>query len=491
MHRVATVLLVLSLLLISRPSFADGLNNTFLWGFNATMDHFPACSSVTMFVEALPSSQITDPLAVTVPPYTMYAFESGGTPRTQNIGSDPHNLTWVVDHSPGTQLMLIVLDSVNNTGGLPSQFFDVIDGSTDCLPTNPNPTSAPSISSNVTNGLETCQLWGLRISNGIQPYTVVLSALGADVVTIIAMQLGNSVLTYPNRASPGTQLIASVYDSTGTWGMSTKPVFTFGSSNTTCPGLETSQSNSSPAKSNNRVLKIVLGIIPAAIFILTFLAIGFWWRRHRRRQRIEQPQGTWDPQLDQNQDYTVSPYVANRPHVEREMETNGATATPYLRKSPLPRSTATYSETMTAIDSPESNEEQQTGGAYYASYTGTSPPSAAGSHSNIYFTGGTSDEEHYPLQRASKSLGGHSELSSSPHVVEPFQPGYLSPSLYLPPGASPPVTPGLDPNAIAPSRNPSIIIQHVDGGSGGVQEIPPPYADRSTSATDVESNERS
>lgn len=71
------------------------------------MDHLSACSNVTLFVEAMPTSQNDDPLTVTVPPYTMYAFEAGGTPNTQNIGSDPHNLTWVVNHSPGKHIPCI------------------------------------------------------------------------------------------------------------------------------------------------------------------------------------------------------------------------------------------------------------------------------------------------------------------------------------------------------------------------------------------------
>lgn len=65
------------------------------------MVNFPACSNVTLFVEAMPTSRTNSPLVVSTPPYTLYAFEPGGIPKAQNIGSDPSNLTWVVDHSPG------------------------------------------------------------------------------------------------------------------------------------------------------------------------------------------------------------------------------------------------------------------------------------------------------------------------------------------------------------------------------------------------------
>lgn len=73
----------------------------------------------------------------------MYAFEVGGYPTVQGIGSDPTNLTWIVDHLPGTfsqvvfemseselvfvgtTLMLSVLDSNNNTGGVDTTFYYV------------------------------------------------------------------------------------------------------------------------------------------------------------------------------------------------------------------------------------------------------------------------------------------------------------------------------------------------------------------------------
>lgn len=56
----------------------------------------------------------------------------------------------------------------------------------------------------------------------------------------------------------------------------------------------------------------------------------------------------------------------------------------------------------------------------------------------------------------------------------------------LPPGALPPLTPGSSgvaqhaiSSTLDPDVQPDIIIQHRDGGSGVVQELPPPYVDRS------------
>lgn len=236
------------------------------------------------------------------------------------------------------------------------------------------------------------------------------------------------------------------------------------------------------------MLKIVLGIVPAVIFILALLAINFWWRRHRRRQRIEpQQQGTWDSQAEP-QDYTVSQYPL--PNAERGRDVAAASATPYLRPSKVPLTPTSDPESMTAIGSPVSFEGHQTGDIHYPSHVGTASPSAYDSHSNLHFAGGTSEDEHFPLRTTSKSFEGRSEISSSPPTAATSRSGYLSPyPSRLPSGASPPVTPGLGLQTFEPSIRPSIVIQHVDGGSGEVQEIPPPYVDRSHSVTDLESNE--
>lgn len=74
----------------------------------------------------------------------MYSFEPGGIPHVQRIGSNPLSLSWTVDHLPGkpqlllslliinnnfgtgTKLLLVMLDSLNNTGGIPEKMYDVV-----------------------------------------------------------------------------------------------------------------------------------------------------------------------------------------------------------------------------------------------------------------------------------------------------------------------------------------------------------------------------
>ena len=49
-------------------------------------------------------------------------------------------------------------------------------------------------------------------------------------------------------------------------------------------------------------------------------------------------------------------------------------------------------------------------------------------------------------------------------------------SSQLPLGAAPPAAPTkLQEAMMTVDPQPSVIIQHLDGGAGGVQELPPPY----------------
>ncbi|KAI0075008.1 hypothetical protein K474DRAFT_1600548, partial [Panus rudis PR-1116 ss-1] len=165
---------------------------------------FAECQDVPIFVVPLNSST-TD---LGVPPYTLIAFEVGGSPTRQVIGSDPANLSWKVDHSAGSTLMLTIIDSKNNTGGIPSQLYNVESGSTQsCIPNKPDSSKLARLSSNVTDNLETCQMWGLTVEGGTKPYTIVLSALNSPVITTVPMGAQDDVFTYPNRADPNTQIM--------------------------------------------------------------------------------------------------------------------------------------------------------------------------------------------------------------------------------------------------------------------------------------------
>ena len=128
--------------------------------------------------------------------------------------------------------MLTMVDSNASTGGIPNNFFNVTStsssasrtwkrgtsllttllyaagGTNTCHPT-PNRATLASITPNVTDHLDTCQPWGLTISGGQKPYTVVISALNSPVITNVTMGPNDDVLTWPDRADPDGEVMGT------------------------------------------------------------------------------------------------------------------------------------------------------------------------------------------------------------------------------------------------------------------------------------------
>ncbi|KAI0804495.1 hypothetical protein BC629DRAFT_1180952 [Irpex lacteus] len=217
-------------------------NRTFQWKFggNFVASTFSECQTLPIIVEPL-NSTTTD---VGAAPYYLIAFEAGGIPSLSMIGSDPNNLTWENAHKRDSTLMLIVLDSNGNTGGVTPGLYNVTEGTeTNCLPTLSDdmlPPTIASITQNITDRIETCEPWGLTVSGGTKPYQIVLSALESPIITNVTMGANDDVFTYIDRADPGEQLMASVVDATGRWGVSTGLITPYGSKNTDCVGLVSS-----------------------------------------------------------------------------------------------------------------------------------------------------------------------------------------------------------------------------------------------------------
>jgi hypothetical protein len=73
-------------------------NHTFIWGFSnsGVGNTVETCDSVPIHIIPLNGS-------TGVPPYSILAFEVGGTVTNYtNAGSDPDNLNWVVGHQGST-----------------------------------------------------------------------------------------------------------------------------------------------------------------------------------------------------------------------------------------------------------------------------------------------------------------------------------------------------------------------------------------------------
>ncbi|KAK7679060.1 hypothetical protein QCA50_018004 [Cerrena zonata] len=287
------------------------LNPGFFWGFNGNSSptSFPSCSSVSISISLRPNSTI----GLGIPPFSMYSFEPGGIPHVQRIGSNPLSLSWTVDHLPGTKLLLVMLDSLNNTGGIPEKMYDVVSGSTACISQTSDPPSTFKLSSNVTDQLTTCEPWGLTATNGTPPYTIYITAVGSDTITVVKMGDADNTLIYPDRVEPNTSVFASIQDSLGIWGNSTQAVTTTGSSDPTCSGQESvstfqtppnqpnnnnqpnndgGKSTDGPKHSRSTVaIGVVVGVTVPLLIILGLV----YWRRHRRQAQKNQPRvGIWD-----------------------------------------------------------------------------------------------------------------------------------------------------------------------------------------------------
>ncbi|KAJ7590717.1 hypothetical protein C8J56DRAFT_933671 [Mycena floridula] len=229
-----SILLIVALFGVNAESV-----QTFTWAFtDATITNaLHTCASVAISVTNTATVQ-------GVAPYYMMAFEVGGQSRTTLLGQNISNLNWVVDHPVGSTLMLSVVDSKGDSGGIPAQVFSILAGeSVSCIPTVVN--TAFTLSANVTDTLSTCQPWGLRISGGKPPFSLVIISEDAPVVTNVTLGPADDVYTYINRASPNYQLLAAVSDVTGQWADATQGIMTTGSADTTCPGLSSSPGQSS------------------------------------------------------------------------------------------------------------------------------------------------------------------------------------------------------------------------------------------------------
>ncbi|GJE96422.1 hypothetical protein PsYK624_126190 [Phanerochaete sordida] len=220
------------------------LPNTFRWSFDTAVvaGGLEECLILQVALEPVDNS---NPPAGSfgVPPFYMLAFEPGGVPTTSVLGSDPTQLAWQVNHVRGSELMLAVVDSAGNTGGVSDVLYNIAAGSDiSCL----LPSSPPvvTVQANVSDNLSTCQPWGLTITGGERPYTVVLSQLQSSTITVVTMSDDDDTFTYINRANTDRQMMASVYDALGLWGTSTGAVQSTSTADATCPGLVSSESAS-------------------------------------------------------------------------------------------------------------------------------------------------------------------------------------------------------------------------------------------------------
>lgn len=108
--------------------------------------------------------------------------------------------------------MLNVVDSQGNGGGIPPQSYNVVPSRTTECQVGSNATDF-TVSANVSDTVNTCQPWGLRIKGGVPPYNISFAQLNSPVVTNVTIPTGLDAFTYINRATPGYLLLGKARSS--------------------------------------------------------------------------------------------------------------------------------------------------------------------------------------------------------------------------------------------------------------------------------------
>lgn len=421
-----------------------------------------------------------------VPPYYMIAFATGGTPSTTLIGTNNRTLSWTVTEPVGTQLMLSVVDSTGSAGGIPPQLFHVIAGQTTQCVIAPPTTPEFTVTSNVTDGLTTCQPWGLSVKGGLPPYNLTLAAVNSPIVTNVTLPFGDDHFTYINRADPGTQLLAAVSDFTGRWATGTPILPTKGSTDTDCVGLVSSSGNSTiiqeqqeaaasaaGLKEQKKKTSIIVGVsvsLGTLLFFGGLTAIVFLLRR-RDGNKLKPRQFHMEDSIQRDSTNRVPSLVSSMISEKR---------LPALPISSLPRRTASTSKISLSYPTTQevlrdiSSRPDELGDSRRSHQ-----PSSDRSHRNFAIAGFPAQ----PRRKAAKFAIGTS-VPEYPHEIPLSELGRISdtPSINGPRGSNPRRSRRMrlltqvagystkDPRYEAERGT---VSQHRDAGD----ELPPPYVD--------------
>ena len=193
--------------------------------------------------------------------------------------------------------------------------------------------------------------------------------------------------------------------------------------------------------------------VAAGVVLISGAVILLWWFFKRRSQRVR---GTWDSH--HLSDHSVHPWQ----YSEAEMEEDNATPRPLLASAAPTR--AIYSQLQGSSDDDNANVTSNIG-TYFdreieqsRSALGTSGHSMPSTASTASLT----RRERKVLEANAQNMSRNTHNMSTPHPSSSLSPQNAlidaSPSIYAPG---------------------DIIVQHQDGGTGVIHDLPPPYVDRS------------
>jgi hypothetical protein len=224
-------------------------------------------------------------------------------------------MTWESDFPGGKQVVLNIIDSLGSSGGT-SQLL-VTRGDGDCV--DQGSSGAFSVSVNVTDRLETCQPWEITASGGTPPYTFVIAAPDAPVVSNVTSTLDANRFTYINRAYPDGQVFVAVADSTEQYASGTPIVATYGPSDFKCGGATNTWQSSSGSvidpdngsQSSTTATVALAVVIPVGMLIV--LTIAFVVYRRRKQRKEKEIQGDTNPYLLDRPPGAFPPFRATLP----------------------------------------------------------------------------------------------------------------------------------------------------------------------------------
>ncbi|KZT33466.1 hypothetical protein SISSUDRAFT_992993 [Sistotremastrum suecicum HHB10207 ss-3] len=126
------------------------------------------------------------------PPFYIMAYEVSGIATCQEIGMDPDNLVWQVDHATGSQLLLEMVDANGVSGGVAPALY-TIQGTAD------------------VTAINSCDPLLLSFGGGTLPYSVtIVTSLGA-AITNLTLGDEDNAYNWIDRADPDGILIGMCY----------------------------------------------------------------------------------------------------------------------------------------------------------------------------------------------------------------------------------------------------------------------------------------
>jgi hypothetical protein len=470
--------------------------NLFQWKFsnNFLTTSLPSCDSLPITVEPVNATNITHG----IPPFYMLAWEIDGTPSTTLLGLNESSLSWTVNHPVGSTLMLNVVDSQGNGGGIPPQLYTVVVGqTTECIISGNN--TGFTVSANITDTVNTCQPWGLRIQGGVPPYNLSLAQVNSPVVTNVTIPNGLNGYTYINRATPGYLLLAAVSDVTGRYAFGTPTVNPTGSDDISCGSLNSEPGNSTlldeaqAAASNatasaKRKRAATLAGVLTPLFILLFGGFVFWGYCYYKRQKKIRKELTPEPLTfpepkvieeagsDAGASIGVgaeSRVLPNNEFAARSASSPSPPLNPFVTDAERAASRdGSTSQSVNNVSRPNSGSSRR-GFANFPTTSVRNPPSRK------------AIEAGFVIDRSSPN-SGHSSSTANTMPLQPPR----NPSASVQRSQSAQVAGNIPLPSRMPTRSatfsatrssslvsePEYVIQHKDGGR--FRELPPPYAER-------------